>query len=115
MDDKQKLYEFLKGEELYLNLTEIPGRGFCAIHKYLYTTGLLYGLDFLGIQGRYCYETPWEACEALLLWDGKEDPPGNWIMHKGRNGEYSNPKYVKSKYQELKAITPLSELLKRNQ
>jgi len=95
MEDKQKLYEFLKGEVLYLNLIEIPGRGFCAVHKYLFTTGLLYGLDFYGIQGRFCYETTIEALLALSIWDGKNDPPGNWIVHKGREGQYNNPNYIK--------------------
>jgi hypothetical protein len=97
MHDKQKLYEFLKGEVLYLYLREIPGRGYCAIHRYLFTTGILYGLDFLGLQGRFCYETTLEAYLALELWTGEGDPPGNWIVNKdNRTGDRYNPNYIKT-------------------
>ena len=94
--DNERLLEFLEAEGVYFGIKEIPGRGFCAVHNYLFTTGLLYGLDFQGLEGRYCYKNPVEAVVALHLWDGQGDPPGNWIKHKGRAGEWSNPKYFQS-------------------
>lgn len=31
---------------------------------------------------RWCYKTRAEALLALTYWDGEEDPPGNWVVHK---------------------------------
>ncbi len=69
-------------------------RGLCAVADMVCTVGLLYGIDKDGLQGRYCFEGRHEAVESLIAWDGAGDPPGNWIKHKGRSGEYSNPDYV---------------------
>lgn len=79
-------------EELgYFNLREIPGRGICGTHRFIFTVGLCYGIDSVGYEGRYCFENMADAKEALMIWDGVSDPDGDWIKHKGRGGEYPNP------------------------
>lgn len=88
--DNNQLKEFL-AENGYSNLKEIEGRGMCGLTRMLYTTGLCYNLTKEGLEGRYCYENKFDAVKALEQWDGKDDPPGQWIKHKGGTGEYSNP------------------------
>jgi len=85
--------------ENYTNLKEIPGRGVCGLWKFLFTTGLCFGLDQYGYVGRYCYETTQEAEIALKYWDGVGDPPGFWLKYKGEGGDRSNHLFLKSKKQ----------------
>jgi len=77
----------------YSCIALVPGRGLCGIGRMLFTTGLFIHLDYTGYHGRYCFHTWYEAAAALIAWDGLSDPPGNWIKHKGGDGEYSNPNY----------------------
>lgn len=66
--------------------------GRCAgILNMIYTVGLFVGMDEIGPRSRYCYHTRHEAEEALALWDGTGDPPGNWIKQKPE--ERMNPNY----------------------
>jgi hypothetical protein len=94
--DQERL-EILR-EELteagYFNLRVVEGRGICGLRQFIYTLGMCYGLNNVGYEGRYCYPhaNSVSAVIALTVWDGKEDPMGNWIKHKGGIGEYSNPK-----------------------
>lgn len=71
----------------YTDVVEIGDRGMCGLMRFLFTTGLVIGMDEISYAGRYCYHTEEEARQALKAWDGKEDPPGNWIKYKGRGGE----------------------------
>ncbi len=88
----------MKNEELrkhlehegYMFLTEIPGRGLCGLYRFLFTTGLVIGIDQIGYKGRYCYSERSDALYALSHWDGTDDPPGPWIKYKGEGGERSN-------------------------
>lgn len=84
----------------YLFPRQITGRGWCALMPMCFTVGLFFGLDEVGYYGRFCYPTFNEALQAFVAWDGKEDPPGNWIKYKGRGGEYSNPKTVEKKVEK---------------
>lgn len=68
----------------------LPGRGVCAISKFIYTYGLCWGLDESGYKGRWCYETKQDALDALRLWDGIDDPSGPWVKYKGIDGERFN-------------------------
>ena len=88
-----ELIKFLEDMNCYEFLQEIPGRGICGLQRFIYTVGLVYGLDKIGYEGRYCFplEKAQQAVIALQLWDGKNDPPFGWIKHKGRVGEYGNP------------------------
>lgn len=65
---------------------EVPGRGDCAVQRFIYTCGLLVGLELNPFtndyKARYCYETAAEAIHALDTWDGTGDPPGDWIKEK---------------------------------
>lgn len=92
MSEVDKVYLIEQG---YMPLREVEGRGLCGIRRMLYTVGLFYGLTNDSYEGRYCYETFAEAVIGLFTWDGKSDPDGDWIKHKGQIGEYSNPNYVK--------------------
>lgn len=65
------LIEYLK-TEFYFELREIPGRGICGLQRMAFTVGLFYNID------QYTYE-------------GRYDPSGPWIKHKGYMKEYSNP------------------------
>jgi hypothetical protein len=94
--DEERL-EILR-EELteagYFNLRVVEGRGICGLMQFIYTLGMCYGLNNVGYEGRYCYPyaNSVSAVIALAVWDGKEDPKGDWIKHKGGVGDYSNPK-----------------------
>lgn len=90
---EEELKAFLEAEG-YRDLRVIPGRGVCGIRAFMFTNAIVYGLDMGGYIGRYCYphEKIGELIMAYALWDGKEDPLGQWIKHKG-GYEYINPNY----------------------
>lgn len=81
----EELKELLNAEG-YFGIIKFKNKGICAIHKLLYTTGIVYNIDSISYEGRYCYNTLAEAVFALGNWDGNDDPPGDWIVHKSRNG-----------------------------
>lgn len=84
------LFETLE-KEGYYNLKNIPNKGICGLRRFLFTTGLCYGIDEYSHAVRYCYQTNADAVEAIEEWDGNGDPKDeNWIKHKGTK-EYSNP------------------------
>lgn len=85
-------------ENGYLFLRIIPGKGICGLSKMLYTVGVVYGLDYFGYDGRYCYGSWAEAALALVQWNGQGDPPGKWIVHKGKGGDIQNPEREKEIY-----------------
>lgn len=80
-------------QEGYTQICEKEGRGICGIYRFVFTTGLVYGMDETGYAGRWCFETMCEATSELEKWNGIGDPGGEWIKHKGKSGEYRNPKY----------------------
>ncbi|MDQ7958953.1 MAG: hypothetical protein RET84_23760 [Pseudomonadota bacterium] len=63
----------------------------CALKDFVFTTGLMVGLDPIGYRLRYCYEHAREAREALAAWDGEGHPGGPWIKCKGAGIELLNP------------------------
>lgn len=75
----------------YYNVTEIPGKGICANQKFMFTTGLLYGMTRWAYTGRYCYGTAAQAETALRHWNGEGHAPGMWIKHKGAGIDEPNP------------------------
>jgi hypothetical protein len=92
MTDEEKELRKTLDANGYISVREVPGRGLCGLHKLLYTTGIVYGLDECGYVGRYCYDHWWDAFIALTRWDGVGDPIGNWIVNKGeRGGDRYNP------------------------
>jgi hypothetical protein len=76
-------------EQGYVQVREIPERGICALRKFMYTTGIVYGLDDSGYKGRWCYASMPMAVVAFSQWDGVGDPPMDWIKYKGVGGERS--------------------------
>lgn len=96
MNDEQ-VKQFLESQ-YYLFVTKIPGRGWCGIEPMVFTWGLTYGMDEHTKEGRYCFPSLRDAIDALHEWpaDPLKDPPGPWIKHKGKRGEYPNPEIVKS-------------------
>jgi len=85
--------KYLKSEG-YTEIKEIPGVGICGLRSFIFTTGLIIGMNEIGYFGRYCYKTSREASDALKSWDGSGDPPGNWIKYKGEGGERENPNNI---------------------
>ena len=81
-------------ESGFTHLREFPG-GIHGIQRRIFHVSLCTFLDpdpgFL-YYGDYSYPTMEEAIVALLSWDGKSDPPGNWIKYKSPEGERRNLK-----------------------
>ena len=63
--------------------TRIINGKLCGLARFLFTTGLVVGLERDGFERRYCYEYEIEAFRALIAWDGEGHPPGPWIKCKG--------------------------------
>lgn len=73
----------------------LPGTGeVAALFEFIFTTGLIVGIDEFHYARRYCYERRMDAAAALAAWDGIGDPPGLWIVEKpsGRQGPGSDRK-----------------------
>lgn len=83
--------KLLLEREGYFDLKEVPGRGICGLRKFMFTWGLLWGLDESGYRGRWCYDNLAEPITALRIWDGIGDPKYKWIKYKGEGGERSGP------------------------
>jgi hypothetical protein len=68
----------------YSCLRYVPNKGLCGLHEFLFTIGIVYGLDSTGYKGRYCYpkENLVDAVVALADWSGEGGPKGNWVAHK---------------------------------
>jgi len=75
----------------FAQVRELKNVCVCSIFPYLYTGGLVIGIDPIGHAGRYCYETVAAATAALASWDGRGDPPGAWIKFKGTGCERLGP------------------------
>lgn len=60
-------------DEGYSNIHEIDGM-VCATLRFIYTVGVVYGIDWTGYRGRFCFES--QQCAELFLkdWDGKTLP-----------------------------------------
>lgn len=69
---------------------EIQNNGLCAIHRFMFTYGIVTDLQEHNYSHRWCYKTYEEAQIALKYWDGIGDPPGLWIKYKGIAGEWGN-------------------------
>ena len=71
----------------YTDLRLISGK-MCGLYRFMFTTGLMVGLDAAGYERRYCFESREDALAALEAWDGEGHPSGPWIKLKGMlNGE----------------------------
>jgi hypothetical protein len=66
----------------YTDLKTINGKT-CGLCRFLFTTGLMVGLNEVGYECRYCFERHKDALAALSEWDGTGHPSGPWIKIKG--------------------------------
>ena len=62
------------------------------VSDYMFTAGLVVGLDATGWRTRYCYATRPLAESALAAWDGNGDPPGPWIKQKPEDRHGPGPR-----------------------
>ena len=76
--------------EFCSDFREVPEKGLCAIHRFIFTFGIVTNLNEISYAHKWCFDTKEEALIALKHWDGKGDPLGLWKKYKGENGEYSN-------------------------
>lgn len=84
-----ELHQYLS-QNGYTDLREIGGK-LCGLSKFMFTTGLVVGLDQHGYELRYCYENEAEARAALQSWQGIGHPCGPWIKAKGLGTDLLNP------------------------
>lgn len=103
--DYNKQLEILKDEltEMgYYNLMVVEGRGICGLMRFIFTTAIVEGITANDYKGRWCYphHLVTECLVAYSIWDGKEDPIGDWIKYKGYGREYCNPKINETKEHE---------------
>lgn len=60
----------------------------CAVQKFMFTCGIVIGINEFGYRCRWCYGFAGDAMIAHLTWDGTgDDPSGPWIKQKGINSE----------------------------
>jgi hypothetical protein len=90
------LISFLESEG-YTHIKYINGRGYCGLKRFVFTTGLVVGLDYSGYVGRYCYHSSGDAKTAINNWTGIGDPDDHWIKYKGDGEDRSNPNNDKYK------------------
>lgn len=87
--DRAELHAFLTQEGY--NHLRMVGQRLCGLYNFMFTYGLVYGLDESGYAGRYCYENGMDALNALESWSGEGHPSGPWIKHKGHGVDELNP------------------------
>lgn len=76
----------------YTHISEIAGK-LCGLVTLMFTTGLVVGLDEIGYECRYCFESEQDAKAALEAWNGHGHPSGPWIKCKGRGIDLLNPEF----------------------
>lgn len=77
--------------EGYAYVRLLPTGEVAGLHRFIFTVGLLVGIEDYWYRTRFCYQSAAEAIEAITTWDGKGDPPGYWIKEKGSR-ERHNPR-----------------------
>lgn len=66
----------------YTAIKWVPEIGWCGVHRLMFHWTMHYGIDPNGNNnGRYCYQTEFQAQYSLALWDGTSDPEGEWHKH----------------------------------
>ncbi len=91
-----KLLKILKENDYYF-LKVMPNGEIAGLHDYVFTVGLVVGLDEIGYRTRFCFDSASQAIVSLLNWDGKGFPPGWWIKQKPE--EIPGPKMTGELYE----------------
>jgi hypothetical protein len=87
--EELNLIQYLQTEGYY-EFRKVPNHGICALRNFIFTTGIIIGLNPNSYYGRYCYPYQHEASNSLKEWDGIGDPKGDWLKYKGVGGEREN-------------------------
>jgi hypothetical protein len=96
--------EYLKRQQRYSSIREVPGHGWCCIQQNVFTTYLCYGyapftdsgIECWEFKGYYVYESFYEATIAMHVWDGSGLAPYGWIKRvEGNTDEIENPEIKK--------------------
>jgi hypothetical protein len=62
-------------EELkYSNLRWLDNMGICGTFRFIFTVGVVYGIDETGYIGRFCFDTEQNARLFLKYWNGLTRP-----------------------------------------
>lgn len=75
----------------YTHVRQLPTGEWIGVFPFIYTTGLVVGLNSIGYRTRFCYEHLDDAIAASVIYDGTGDPSGPWIKEKGERGERMGP------------------------
>jgi hypothetical protein len=86
-----------------LGLRTLPNHDVVGVRRFMFTWGLLVGIDGSGYRLRYCYEHQRDALNALMAWDGVGDPPGPWVKKKGLGVDQLNPALFNGESDNAKA------------
>jgi len=71
--------------EGYTHMRKLPSGEWAGLFKFLFTIGLVVGIDMTGYRIRYCFADEKSALQSLENYDGYGDPTGPWIKAKGRD------------------------------
>lgn len=93
-DEEKKFIKYLESEN-HMCIKYIDGVGYCSLFRFVFTTAIVYGLNYGGYSGRYCFPINIDAVSTFKKWDGVGHPKGNWIKHKGWGVDDTNPNYKK--------------------
>lgn len=56
----KELQELLEAQG-YILLREIEGRGICGVYRFVFTIGIVWGINETEYRGRWCYDSLMEA------------------------------------------------------
>lgn len=62
----ENITDFFK-QQGYERIAYVDGWGWCALNTFMFTWGVLYGMDNGGVKGRYCFYN--KGCALLFLAD----------------------------------------------
>lgn len=80
MTEQERVIKALEAEG-YRGVKAIDDGRFVGWMRQIFTTGLFVMTEH-SVERRYCYEHAIAAAAAVVLWDGKGDPPGPWLKEK---------------------------------
>ena len=100
--EENALIKYLEADGFY-SIKRLATGELAGLMKYMFTTGIVVGLNEYGYRIRFCYPEEEKANEAFASYSGDSFPDdANWVKAKGRNIDSSyvdnlNPKWVSNK------------------
>jgi len=96
----QRIEEIAK-DEGYL-VTKVMNGKVYGLNRFMFTVGLVVGIDETGYAYQYCYDNYVDALVDFQTWNGEGHPSGDWIKCKGwPDGDISNPATTPEKAKTL--------------